>query len=45
MIRTLVYIWCGLVFIAVVFISRKPKDRVEAALARWERQKEMKALE
>jgi len=30
MIRTLSYIWIVLVFIAVLLITRKPKERVEA---------------
>ena len=29
MIQTLVYIWCGLAFVAVCLISRKPKERTE----------------
>lgn len=34
MIRTLVYIWLVLVMIGVLFISRKPQERVEASLRR-----------
>jgi OFA family oxalate/formate antiporter-like MFS transporter len=34
MIRTLVYIWTVLVTIGVLLISRKPKDRVDAAVAK-----------
>lgn len=40
MIRTLVYIWAVLVFIGVLLISRKPKDRVDAAINRLKRQRE-----
>ena len=34
MIRTLVYIWAGLVGISILLMSRKPKDRVLAAEAK-----------
>lgn len=40
MIRTLVYIWMGLVAVAVCLINRKPKERVDAALARQKMQTE-----
>jgi hypothetical protein len=29
MIRTLAYVWIGLVCVAVILITRKPKERVE----------------
>jgi hypothetical protein len=32
MIRTLVYIWIGLVLAATLLISRRPKSRVDIAL-------------